>query len=73
MRKLLTYALLIGIFASLTWFVIEKGNLLVRPSMETSGTSPESYSDKTKPVVIDSRFTTFMTSPLLDLVDYSFR
>ncbi len=36
MKKIITYILLIGVFASLTLYVIEKGSTIVRPNQENS-------------------------------------
>jgi Kef-type K+ transport system membrane component KefB len=60
MKKLLTYIILIGAFASLTWFVINRGNQIVRPETKIVVTN-DSYifNDKAKPVVIDSRENVF--------------
>jgi Kef-type K+ transport system membrane component KefB len=54
MKKILTYILLIGVFATLTWYVIEQGNMIIRPVQEVTGDSGTVYTDKAKPVVIDS-------------------
>ena len=61
MKKLLTYFILIGAFASLTWFVIDRGNQIIRPATKTV-VSNDSYifNDKTKPVVIDSKENIFL-------------
>jgi Kef-type K+ transport system membrane component KefB len=55
MKKILTYILLIGAFASLTWFVIEKGNLIVRQTPGISIGQSITLEDKAKPVVINSK------------------
>lgn len=55
MKKILTYFLLISVFTSLTWFVIEKGNQIVRQTQEISSEQNISFEDKSKPVVIDSQ------------------
>jgi len=55
MKKVLTYILLIGVFASMTWYVIEKGNLLVRNKVEVSSDKNITNQDKAKPVIIDSK------------------
>jgi len=54
MKKIITYILLIGIFGSLTWFVIEKGNHIVRQTQEITSDKTITFEDKTKPVLIDS-------------------
>jgi Kef-type K+ transport system membrane component KefB len=52
MKKILIYVLLIGVFASLTWYVIEKGNLI--PGQTTEIATGQNISvDNAKPVVID--------------------
>jgi Kef-type K+ transport system membrane component KefB len=55
MKKVLTYVLLIGVFTSMTWYVIEKGNLLVRNKVEVSNDKNITNQDKAKPVIIDSK------------------
>lgn len=55
MKKLLTYIVLIGVFATLTWLVIEQGNHLVKTDKNRIPTnSSYTLADKAKPVVIDS-------------------
>ncbi len=56
MKKLLTYIILIGSFASLTWLVINLGNKIERTENKIVH-SDNSYlfKDKAKPLVIDSR------------------
>lgn len=54
MKKILTYILLIGIFGSLTWFIIEKGSHIVRQTQEIKSDKNITFEDKTKPVLIDS-------------------
>jgi Kef-type K+ transport system membrane component KefB len=54
MKKILTYILLIGVFGSLTWFVIDKGNHIVRQTQEITIDKTITFEDKTKPVVIDT-------------------
>ena len=53
MKKILIYVLLIGVFASLTWYVIEKGNLIVRQTQVISNGQVVTLGDNAKPVVID--------------------
>ncbi len=36
MKKILIYVVLIAVFAALTWYVIEKGNLIIRPTQAIS-------------------------------------
>jgi Kef-type K+ transport system membrane component KefB len=55
MKKVITYIFLIGVFASLTYYVIEKGSLIVRQTQGVSGGQVITLEDKTKPVVIDTR------------------
>ena len=55
MKKILTYLLLIGVFSTLTWIVIEKGNQIVQLNTETSADQNITNENKAKPVVIDSR------------------
>lgn len=54
MKKILTYILLIGVFGSLTWFVIDKGNHIVRQTHEITSDKTITFEDEPKPVVIDS-------------------
>ncbi len=54
MKKILIYVLLIGVFASLSWYVIEKGNLIVRQPQVISNGQNATLADNAKPVVIDS-------------------
>jgi len=54
MKKLLIYVLLIGVFASLTWYVIEKGNHIIRQTQVISSGQNVTLGDNTKPVVIDT-------------------
>jgi Kef-type K+ transport system membrane component KefB len=54
MKKILIYVLLIGVFASLTWYVIEKGNLIVRQTQVISNGQNVTLGDNAKPVVIDT-------------------
>lgn len=49
------YVVLIGVFASMTWYVIEKGTLLVQRTEAVSSDKKVINQDKTKPVVIDSK------------------
>ena len=68
MKKILTYIVLIGIFASLTWYVIDKGNLIVRQTIEISSGQKVTLEDKAKPVVIDS--STKVANQLLNNIKY---
>ena len=63
MKKILIYLLLIGIFASLSWYMIEKGNHIVRQNQETSTRQSVIQNDSSKPVVID-QFSKNIKSPL---------
>ena len=54
MKKLLTYLALIGVFTSLTWFVIEKGNHIVRHTQGIIISQTISPEEKATPGVIDS-------------------
>jgi Kef-type K+ transport system membrane component KefB len=68
MKKILTYIVLIGIFTSLTWYVIDKGNLIVRQTIEISSGQKVTLEDKAKPVVIDS--STKVANQLLNNIKY---
>jgi len=59
MKKILTYIVLIGVFTSLSWYVIEKGNLIVRQSQNFSGNQSIPIVDKVKPVVINAQENIF--------------
>jgi len=54
MKKILTYLLLIGVFTSLSWYVIEKGEFIVRQSPNYSTNQSIPVVDKVKPVVINA-------------------
>jgi Kef-type K+ transport system membrane component KefB len=54
MKKILTYLLVMGVFASLTWFVIEKGNHIVLQTQGITSGRKITPEDKVKPVVIDA-------------------
>jgi Kef-type K+ transport system membrane component KefB len=54
MKKILIYVVLIGVFASLTWYVIEKGNLIIRHTQVISNSQNVTLGDNAKPVVIDT-------------------
>ena len=62
MKKILIYLLLIGIFASLSWYMIEKGNHIVRQNQETSTRQSVIQNDSSKPVVIVSASVTTDTT-----------
>jgi Kef-type K+ transport system membrane component KefB len=69
MKKILTYTILVGVFASLTWYVIEKGNHIVRQTQVIAiGQNSATLEDKAKPVVIDSNAT--VVDQLLNNVKY---
>jgi Kef-type K+ transport system membrane component KefB len=55
MKNVLTYFLLIGVFTALTWYVLEKGNLIVRHTQQISNSRYIVFEDKAKPVIIDSQ------------------
>jgi Kef-type K+ transport system membrane component KefB len=60
MKKLLTYIILIGAFASLTYYVIYKGNKISRPEGNVVvADGGYIFNDKVKPVVIDSNENIF--------------
>jgi len=60
MKKLLTYIILIGAFASLTWFVINMGNQIIRPEKKiVISNDSYSFNDKAQPVTIDSNENVF--------------
>ncbi|NVN95474.1 MAG: cation:proton antiporter [Bacteroidetes bacterium] len=54
MKKILIYIVLIWVFSSLIWYVIEKGNLIVCQTHVTSSIQNVTLADSSKPVVIDS-------------------
>ena len=54
MKKILIYVTLIGVFASLTWYVIEKGNLIVRQTQVISIGLNGTLGNNAKPLVIDT-------------------
>lgn len=54
MKKILIYVLLIGVFATLTWCVIEKGSLVFSPTIEILNDQNATIGENAKPVVIDS-------------------
>ena len=54
MKKIVTYFFLIGVFTSLSWFVIDKGSHLVQVTKEIPYGLNLRLEDKAKPVVIDS-------------------
>ncbi|MFZ4522720.1 MAG: cation:proton antiporter [Bacteroidales bacterium] len=65
MKKVLTYLLLIGVFASLTWYVLERGNLLVHQTQQISDSRQIKFEGNAKPVIIDSQkniYTQFLTN-----------
>jgi Kef-type K+ transport system membrane component KefB len=65
MKKIFTYFLLIGVFATLTWYVLEKGSLIVRQTQQISNNQRIIFEDKAKPVVIDSQtniYTQFLNN-----------
>ena len=68
MKKILIYIVLIGAFASLTWYVIEKGNLIVRQTQVISSGQSVNLGDNTKPVVINS--TTNVINQFITNVKY---
>ena len=53
MKKVLTYALLVGFFSALTLYVCEKGNLMFTHSAEIVAGQNVSLGSNAKPVVID--------------------
>jgi len=59
-KKIATYIIIIGTFISLIWIIIEKGNNIVRTDKtELAQNLNSTFSDKTKPVVIDSDESVF--------------
>ena len=54
MKNIIIYFLLIGVFGTLTFFVIEKGNHIVRQTQEIKSDKSIIFEDKAKPVIIDS-------------------
>jgi hypothetical protein len=71
MKKTLTYLVLIGVFTTLTWFVLEKGNYIVRKTQLIANTHSALLDDKAKPVVIDSQQNVF--DQLLNNIKYPLR
>jgi len=68
MKKFLTYILIVGVFASLTWYVIEKGNHIVRQNQVISTDQSVINDDKAKPVVLD--FKTNLIDQFLTNIKY---
>ncbi|MBI5541939.1 MAG: cation:proton antiporter [Bacteroidia bacterium] len=61
-KKLLTYLTIIGVFVSLIWVIIDKGNQIVRTEkveLKENITNTITFADKAKPVVIDSQENIF--------------
>jgi len=60
-KKILTYIIIIGVFVSLIWIVLEKGNKIVRINKIelTQNINNTIFSDKVKPVVINSQESVF--------------
>ena len=60
-KKFLTYIIIIGVFVSLIWIVLEKGNKIVRINKIelTQNINNTIFSDKVKPVVINSQESVF--------------
>jgi len=54
MKKIITYVLLVGVFVTLTWYVIERGSQIVRQAQMISNGKIESLEDNAKPVIIDT-------------------
>jgi Kef-type K+ transport system membrane component KefB len=59
MKKILTYILLVGVFTILTLIVIDKGNLIDRPSFGINTEPGIGYENEAKPVIIDSQENVF--------------
>jgi Kef-type K+ transport system membrane component KefB len=60
-KKIITYILIIGVFVSLIWVILEKGNKIVRANKIelVQKINNTTFSDKAKPVVINSQESVF--------------
>ena len=68
MKKFLTYILIVGVFASLSWYVIEKGDHIVRQHQVISTDQSVIHDDLAKPVVLD--FKTNLIDQFLTNIKY---
>ena len=68
MKKFLTYVLIVGVFVSLSWYVIEQGNHIVRQNQVISTDQSVIHDDKAKPVVLD--FKTNLIDQFLTNIKY---
>jgi Kef-type K+ transport system membrane component KefB len=68
MKKFLTYVLIVGVFVSLSWYVIEQGNHIVRQNQVISTDQSVIHDDLAKPVVLD--FKTNLIDQFLTNIKY---
>jgi Kef-type K+ transport system membrane component KefB len=60
-KKIITYVIIIGVFVSLIWVILDKGNKIIRTDKIelAQNINNTTFSDKAKPVVINSQESVF--------------